>query len=103
MSSNILSCIEGFLFIFLEGLSQSFEVPVPLSSDPELHSNDESGPVLKMQDLALMMPGIKGASSKSNSDSSIFGGMSKSSRATLTPILEAFLTGEGLYILEPRL
>ena len=38
ISSNILSCIEGFLFIDLDGLSQSPDVPVPLSSDPELHS-----------------------------------------------------------------
>lgn len=93
-SSKMLSW-KGFFDPERVGLSNSPEVPVPLES--ELHSIDESCPILKMHDFALKMPGTgAAASSKSNSNSSILGGIAKSSRATLVLILEAFLTGEGL-------
>jgi len=101
ISSKILSWKRGFLVVLRVGLSSSPEVPVPL--DSELHSIEESAPILNMHDFALKMPARGAASSKSNSNSSILGGSAKSSRATLELILEAFLTGAGLYILEPML
>jgi len=100
MSSKILSWNKGFLFMPRVGLSNSPGTPLPLNPDSELHSFEESAPVIKMHDFALKIP--VEASSKSNSNSSIFEGISKSSRATLALILEALLTGEGLYILGTR-
>jgi len=95
VSSKRVSWLIGFLFDVLEGLSESPGFVLPLNPDSELHSFEESIVDLKIQDLAFMMPGI-GASSASKSNSSILGGISRSSRARLKPIRGVFLIGDGL-------